>query len=153
MKLEKWALIAEIVSGLAVVVTLAILIAGIRENTNATRASVYTTSIEGLNALNRTVLADPDLSRIFSALNTGQGADLDGLDAVRLNHMIVTTFRTYDTAHSMRNYGLFGDNEWDRMERAICLNFGNVVAAGRAEVVYRLTSDEFSEFLRSTCSN
>ena len=38
MKLEKWALIAEIVGGLAIVVTLIVLIAEVRGNTGAVRA-------------------------------------------------------------------------------------------------------------------
>jgi hypothetical protein len=40
MKLEKWALIAEIVGGVSVVITLIFLIAGIRENTAVTRVSM-----------------------------------------------------------------------------------------------------------------
>ena len=38
-KLSEWASIAEIVSGIAVVITLVFLIFGIRENTEVTRAA------------------------------------------------------------------------------------------------------------------
>ena len=73
MKLEKWALIAEISSGIAVVFTLVILIFGIQDNTNATRGSVYATSIESLNALNRTIMANSmDKYNLFGE-NNGAG--------------------------------------------------------------------------------
>jgi hypothetical protein len=113
MKLEKWALVAEISSGIAVVFTLVILIFGIQDNTNATRGSVYATSIESLNALNRTIMADSELSRIYSAFFQGRASELEGLDRVRLNNIVVTMFRTYDMAYSMDKYNLFGENESD----------------------------------------
>ena len=48
-QLSSWASGAEIISSIAVVVTLVFLVIGIRENTAITRASVYATSIEGIN--------------------------------------------------------------------------------------------------------
>ena len=52
MKLEKWALVAEIVSGFAVVLTLVILVLGVRENTTTLRATAAAISRDSLASLN-----------------------------------------------------------------------------------------------------
>ena len=48
-KLSDWASIAEIVSGIAVVVALVFLVVGIRENTEMARASMYERTFDSLN--------------------------------------------------------------------------------------------------------
>ena len=57
MKLEKWATVAEIVSGVAVVVTLVVLVIGIRENTATVRATAAATSRDNLANFNEQALA------------------------------------------------------------------------------------------------
>ena len=150
-KLSDWASIAQIVSGIAVVVTLVFLVVGIQANTYTTRAAMYASSIEGLNNLLSTMMADPDLSRIFAAAGSGNTADLDGLDQVRWALFLVNTYRTYDTAYSMWSYGLFGDNEWSRFESQVCANYQLVIDAGVSEAVSSVISEGFAEFIQSTC--
>jgi hypothetical protein len=58
MKLSDWAGIAEIFSGIAVVVTLVFLIIGIRENTEVTRAATYADLLDGLNEYSMQVAAN-----------------------------------------------------------------------------------------------
>ena len=82
--LADWASIAEIVSGLAVVVTLALLFVGIQENTAVTRAAVYFGLIDSINDSDLTTYSDPELSRIRMALFRGQINDLSELDMFRL---------------------------------------------------------------------
>ena len=59
-KLSDWASIAEIISGIAVVVTLIFLIAGIRENTAVLRGSSYSNTLESLNQLQASIMADSE---------------------------------------------------------------------------------------------
>jgi hypothetical protein len=57
VKLSDWANVAEVVSGVAVVITLIFLILSIRENTEITRAAAYDTFAETPAAL-RLVISD-----------------------------------------------------------------------------------------------
>lgn len=66
MKLEKWAMIAEIVSGVAIVVSLIFLILEIRENTDATRASTRESITERVERLTLTVATNPGLAGILA---------------------------------------------------------------------------------------
>jgi len=65
VKLEKWASIAEIASGIAVVITLLIRFAGVRENTEITRTAMYADALDQFNALETEILLDPDLLPIY----------------------------------------------------------------------------------------
>lgn len=150
-RLSDWASIAEIVSGFAVVSTLVILILGVAENTEVTRASMYADGIESLNQLNHTIAADPELSRMWSAYHDRQTADLTESEKDRLETVIVSMFRTYDTVFSMARYDLLGDNERFRFERQICVNIQNAAAAGYTQILHQLTSDDFSRFTETNC--
>jgi hypothetical protein len=67
--LMEWASIAEIVSCVAVIVTLVFLIQGIQENTDVT-ASSYERSIEGLIEFEGLTVQYPELSDIWFAYIT-----------------------------------------------------------------------------------
>ena len=151
LSLSEWASIAEIVSGFAVVATLIMLFAGISENTEVTRASMYANGIESLNQLNHTIASDPDLSRMWSAFHDQRTGELTDAEKDRLETVIVSMFRTYDTAFSMSRYNLLGDNERERFERQICANMQTAADAGYAEIVHQLTSDDFTEFTETAC--
>ncbi len=65
MKLEKWALIAEIVSGVAIVVTLVILIFEVRGNTSAVQIATIDNVTSGWVGLNQAIVSDPQVARAF----------------------------------------------------------------------------------------
>lgn len=153
LSLSEWSSIAEIVSGLAVVATLVILIVGVSENTEVTRASMYAAGIESLNQLNHTIAADPDLSRMWTAFLDRRTHELTDAEKSRLETIIVSMFRTYDTAFSMARVDLLGDNEAERFERQICVNIENANAAEFTELVHRITSSDFSDFTNTVCSD
>ena len=64
MKLEKWALGAEIVSGFAIVVTLVILIVELRGNTSALQAASLQALADRTQQMALAVAVDPDLAAI-----------------------------------------------------------------------------------------
>ena len=150
-KLSDWASIAEVVSGIAVVVTLVFLIVGISENTEVTRASMFSNSIESLNGLGRSMIEDPDLSQIWGAFRDGQTADLTEIDQDRLLLIIEHLFRSYDSAFSMQNYDLFGDNEWGRFQQNICINYERANDAGLDGIVRSIATPEFLSYLQASC--
>lgn len=153
MKLEKWANIAEILSGVAVVVTLVFLIIGINNNTNVTRAAVYGSSVASLNQMGRVVMGDPDLLRIFEIFvnRDTEWSELDEMDQVRMVLMLADVFRTYDQAYFNNKYGVLGAAEWERFERQICNNYALVRTMGQTEVVSTVISIEFGEFVQGVC--
>ena len=59
MRLEKWALVAEITSGIAIVATLIFLIVEIRANSAAVRATALTSISERTNALLLGAISNP----------------------------------------------------------------------------------------------
>ena len=152
MKLEKWALIAEIVSGLAVVVTLIFLILGIRENTSVTRASVYSDITDSINNIQQTLFEDPELSRLYDAYTGRKTGELSEADESRTNRIAIAILRVYEKAYFGRQYGVIGDPEWGRVQSAICLHHDLSVAAGWPVTSgLPLYTDEFQDFMRIRC--
>jgi hypothetical protein len=111
-KLTDWASVAEIISGIAVVITLIFLVQGIRENTAIVRVSVYEGLIQEINAWNHDRVRDPEVERIVSVLFSGDIEALDERDRSRLITFIQALFRTYERAYFSRQYGVIGEAEW-----------------------------------------
>ena len=157
--LSNWAGIAEIASSVAVVISLVVLIVGIGENTNVTRASVYANTIDTLNEFEVATLVDPELSRIYRELfvNLQQRDDADEIaraDADRMVTMIHILFRNYEKAYYTRQYGLLGEEEWSRFQRAICLNLERMrtLDRGMAGFLNIVVTQEFSSYVLATCA-
>ena len=151
-KLSDWASIAEILSSIAVVVTLVFLAVGIQDNTNVTRAAVYASSIDSLNEFESTILTDPELSRIYLAYLGSETAGLDPVDANRLTLIVAILFRTYEKAYYSERYDLIGEEEWGRFERMICINYARAETAGQEETIRNLMTEEFMRYIL-TCAN
>jgi hypothetical protein len=130
VKLQNWASIAEIGSGVAVVLTLIVLIAGIRENNALIRATMYTDRIESVNAFSLAVAQDPDLGRMWQAYVDGTTQELPEQDMPRLVNLLQTLLRTYETAWFAREAGFIGDAEWTRFDGSICTGYRRSQATG-----------------------
>jgi hypothetical protein len=150
-KLSDWASIAEIISGIAVVVTLVFLILGVRENTNITRASMYQNIIEETNDLQEMVTVYPEMLRVWAAYVDGEASGFDELDNQRLNSIVLIQFRTFEAAYYSRNFAVIGEREWGRIDRTICDWVQRVHLVGRDRLLDRLTTPEFSAYLAERC--
>ena len=138
-------------SGVAVVITLIFLIAGIRENTAIIRASMYANSFDSLIENRRERLRDPDLVRIYDAYLNQEVSTLDELDRLRLREMVLNTFQIFEKAYFSKRYDLLGDAEWQRFERRICVGHERINAAGMAETVSSRMTEEFMEYVATIC--
>lgn len=147
-KLSDWASIAEIVSGIAVVVTLVFLIASIRANTAALRADTYESNTDDINAFQYEVLRDPDSLRVLQAWQADRGASLDDIDWFRLDMLLGVQLREIDSQYSSYTYGQIGEAEWRRFELPACGIYRSVEAAGRR--IPALT-DEFLKYINESC--
>jgi hypothetical protein len=106
MKLEKWALIAEVVSGVAIVVTLAILIFQIRQNTDAIRAANRQSVATRSQDWTLHVLSDPDSLAVFAALmNTS-------VDYRRENALVFTVIKLAEESFLQYRDGFLAEEYW-----------------------------------------
>ena len=123
MKLEKWAMIAEVLSGIAVTISVIFLVVGIRDNTNVTRAAVYEDLINGINQLNIAILQDDELSLMWSQRFDYYARDMSEEEFARLNLMNRVLLRIYEAAYFSSKYGTLGESEWERFAATICTNY------------------------------
>ena len=122
-KLSDWASVAEIISGIAVVITLVFLIVGIRDNTAALRGSAYADFLDSLNQLQASLMADPGLASRWEAYIRGDTSGLDQPSRAQLNLAVLSQIRIYEAAYFQREYELIGDREWDRILEVGCRAF------------------------------
>jgi hypothetical protein len=119
MKLQSWALAAEIVSGIAIVLTLVFLAMEIRENSAITRAAAYDRNIDSLNTWRLSMASDPELARIWSDI-THSDATAQELQG---GFVPSALWGIYENAYHSKQYGILGPSEWGRFEVQICRLF------------------------------
>jgi len=153
--LRKWALGAEIVSAIAVVITVGFLVIQIMNNTNATQAQTYQLLMQELNDY-RVLFAQPSVAGIATKFSQ---EGWDGLDPVEQRQLYATqTIRWgfYESAYYANKRGVLGESEWNRFKRAYCR------ARESDEVVFpwdpegftpvpELLTAEFVAFIQETC--
>jgi hypothetical protein len=153
MKLEKWALVAEIVGGIAVVVTLAFLIIGIRDNTSTTRAAVYGGLVDSINELESRRLGDPELTELWRTFRERKTNEISEVDRDQLGLYVQIMARNLEKAYYSNKYGVIGDAEWERFRNGICAIYGDSEAAGLRVFNVGALSSDFREFARQACSD
>ena len=154
LKLSNWASIAEIGSGIAVVVTLIFLVVGIRENTNVTRASVYASSIDSVNQWRLEIVKDPALVRRFGIFTGAldEGATDAEVEQFQFYVMLNAQWGIYEKAYYANQYGIMGPSEWSRFESRMCSNREDAVESGLWERMDNLLTDEFDEYVVVLCA-
>jgi hypothetical protein len=150
-KLSDWANLAQIASGIAVVVTLVFLILDLRENTDVTRAAMYQQSSVSLTEFRRDIMRDPELARLYSAFLNNQAEGIDGVDRVRLNQLVLNNFQISENAFFARRYGLLGNAEWSRFERSICGNYAAARSAKLTGTLQRVMTEDFMDYIAVSC--
>ena len=150
-KLSDLASIAEIVSGIAVVVTLIFLVLGIRDNTTITQVSVYSNIIDSVNEIQQSLYEDPELSRLYDAYVDQKTSSLAEVDQRRVARIAQSILRVYEKAYFGREYGVVGDAEWRRTQGAICLHNEWGESAGVIATQTRVLTEEFRQFVADHC--
>jgi hypothetical protein len=150
-KLSDWASIAEIVSGVAVLVTLIILILGINENTAVTRVSVYGDLIGNINDWERDLYQDPELTRLLGAWIDSDVEALSASDIARLRLIVDVMFRNYEKAFFYEREEVIDEVEWSRFERNICISDARSKAFGIDYRYQEVLNERFVEHIASSC--
>lgn len=108
MNLQKWALVADIASGMAVVVTLIVLIFEVRGNTDAIVVGNRQAIAERTSDFALVVASDPDLSAIQTRF-VGRGVDAE---TQRANSYIIAVLQTVQESYFLHQEGLLDDAIW-----------------------------------------
>ena len=146
MKLEHWAQIAEVLSGIAVVVTLILLVMELNQGRVAMQINTYHNLVSDLNDLDLTVVTD-DAYLLSSAANDGEWTELNLRKRQRFYRAF---FRTLESAYFARQGGSLNTVQWERFERNACGAWQRTDARNRTANAFILT-EEFVEYLNRQC--
>ena len=150
-KLSDLASIAEIVSGIAVVVTLVFLVVGIRENTDITRADAFDRNIESLNQFRLDLAKDPELARIWQEQSESQSMEEN--DQYRLFLLQLALWGIYEKAYYANQYDLIGLDEWSRFEHQICQRMDDMRSERWERLAASSLTEQFSDYARTLCAD
>lgn len=140
-KLERFALIAEIISAFAIVISLIFVGVEVHRNTEAQKASTYQSMIELSTGLLTTIAENRELAELI-------GADRDELDAIdqrRSGAWLRLSWRRDENAFVQYSRGVVGENEW--------LGYRSLMCGGTLDSTWERhwinLSPDFVEFIES----
>ena len=118
-KLKTYALVSEIISAAAVIVSLIFVAFQVKDNTAAIRSSTYDGILADHIEWRLTVATHPELGTAMIKLDNSD-TDLNDLDRKNAERAYQALFQIYERAYFARKYEILGDSEWARYEKAIC---------------------------------
>ena len=156
MKLRDLALLAEVVSGVAIVVSLIILIVEVRASTGLARVAAYNSVTRDFDLDRELWLSDPELFDLFYGFTRGDLPDWDSAPeaAFKLTLLLLDSLAGHERAYLSYRAEIFGENEWQRIESSQCSYW--IPARDHDDDRYlgvltrRLTSD-YVDHLNSSC--
>jgi hypothetical protein len=157
LKLSDWGSIAEVVSGIAVVITLVFLVLEIRQGNSVTRASMYSSFVDGLIENRAQRIQDPEFNEAYVAFVTGEVGDLSVSELRQMVVYMQNVFQIYEKAYYTRQYDLLGDAEWSRFERQICVADDSIQVVDDSTdldivaVVQAVLTEQFLEYVAEIC--
>jgi len=150
MKLEKWALIAEIIGGLAVVLSLVFVGRELNQSNALNRAATYQSMMVSLNEAIRPVYEDAEMTPLWIASQTGRIDELTEAERGRVRQVIIAMFRLYDSAFYSYEYSTLGQSEWSRIEAQVCRQ-RRFMTDLTWTAIRNTISDSFNELIEAKC--
>jgi hypothetical protein len=147
-----WADIGEIVSGFAVVVTLAILVYEIRKNTESNRAISYGQALDRLNHLRQLVIEQPALAKAIERYFGDEYRNIDGDERQLIGQYLASQWSTTETAYFYYHRKVFGQSEWRRFEQTIPIHYKFAVRAGAWKNLRNSLTGEFADYVENFCA-
>ncbi len=129
MRLEKWALIAEIISGIAIVVTLIFLIVEIRGNSAAIRAATTTSISDRTQTLILSSMANPALME--ASLRDADGDELSALDEALLSQSHAASMKLAEESFIAFRDGNLDPDVWLTRAEIVLDNLASEQERGR----------------------
>ena len=119
-QLRKWALSAELISAIAVIVTLVFVIIGMKENTNAMQAQTFQELMRDVNNW-RSSIRSLERDQTMSTLRSEGFDSLSESQQVLVRLIFLELWGIYEAAFFANERGVLGSDEWARFERMICV--------------------------------
>ena len=144
MRLDKWAHVAEIVGGIAIVTSLIVLIFEVRANTELARVAAYDAVSRDFDRFRTSALSNPEWFELFYRWNLGDVPDpvSEPEAAFKLNMLLLNDFGGHERAYLAYKAGIVGDDEWTRLHRSECAQWALVSGSYlRENLRFRLTDD------------
>jgi len=154
MKLEKWTVFAEVIGSAAIVVSLVVVIIELRANTEMARVTAFESASRDFSDNRRFYLSNPEVIDLAFAVNSGAFIEIDpeskeGLSTI---FFLLNTLTGLERAYLSYQAGVFGEDEWARVQRSECATWGRIRETPyQSRVAFRLT-DSYVAHLDSTCT-
>ena len=145
-KLKEWALLAEVISGVAILVTLVFLVLEVRTNSELIRIESFDRNIQSIIDWRMAVIADPSSMEVMAAYFG------DSPEVSKKSMLVTSLWNLYEKTYYARVYDTIGMSEWGRFEYSICDNFQRDPDFWRDRVA-RLMTSEFREYVIITCAS
>lgn len=116
--LKKLASIAEIIVGVAIVITLIVLVFELQSNTIALQRTSYNEISQSLENWRYTIGTNSDARDMIIRLDNG--TELSPEQNVLRSDLSRNLYSIYERAFWANEYDQMGDSEWERFERTIC---------------------------------
>jgi len=116
MTLDQLASIGEIVSGIAVIVSLVYLAIQIRSNTEAERSATYQSIVSDFGALNNTMASTPELSHMFVEAMEDY-VQLTPDQKARISQIFFQCFRFFENMFYQYKKGYLDEEVWTGWKR------------------------------------
>ena len=145
-KLKRYALVSEIISAAAVVVSLIFVAFQVKDNTAAIRSSTYDGILSDHIEWRLTIATHPELGAAILKLDNSD-TDMNDLERKNAERAYQALFQIYERAYFARKYETLGDSEWARYEKPIC-RFASFMDDVDAQLG-RLLTAEFVGFMKS----
>jgi hypothetical protein len=123
MKLDTAAKLTEIVSGIAVIVTLVILVVEVRENTSVLQRNSFENLSNNLIEWRKVIVEDQELFNAWYR-EVMANEDLSGEEFKRFTVHMEILWLTYEQAFFSYRSGFLGDEEWGRFNYWVCDAYG-----------------------------
>ncbi|MGI9245392.1 MAG: hypothetical protein ACR2I8_01605 [Steroidobacteraceae bacterium] len=111
MSLEELGSIGELISSIAVVISLVYLAIQLRSSTDTARTSTYQAVVAEFGALNRAMASTKNLSAMFAAALEDYDA-LDTSDRETISQLLLVAFQNFENMYYQYRKGYLEDDVW-----------------------------------------
>jgi len=118
MTLEQLALLAEIIGGIAVLVTLIFLLIEVRRNTAVTRSSAQYSQVDSIVAVNLTMATDPIIAPLIVKAND-EFSSLSSEEQLRLQTFYVNYFNLWHASYWNNREKLLNDFRFELWDKGL----------------------------------
>lgn len=119
MRLKRLALIAEIVGGVAIVLSLLFVGIQIRASNKVAQSAMYQENVTAEIGIAELIGSDPELTRLYNAAWTGGWDLLQPEEAAQAQYLLLTTVRLWEAYYLQYSSGTLSEAGWSSREYAI----------------------------------